>query len=67
MTADDIITLSSVNGGLFLTIIILIIIYRLDYFQKIDQLRIDREIIRLDKKYQVDIVKYGITSKKEID
>jgi|LauGreDrversion4_2_1035121.scaffolds.fasta_scaffold99885_3 hypothetical protein len=42
MEQKDFATLLGVNCGLFITIIALALVYRMDYFHKIDQERIDK-------------------------
>ena len=66
MDEGDFIMLVSVNCGLLVLIIILICIYRMNYFQKIDDKRVDLEIARLEKQFKKDIIKHGITSENEI-
>lgn len=66
MDKDDFVLLVSINSGLFILIIVLLCVYRMNFFHKIDDKRIDLEIARLEKKYKKDIIKHRITTKDEI-
>ena len=66
MEESDLILLVSINSGLLVLIIILLCIYRMNYFHKIDDKRIDLEIARLEKQFKKDIIKHRITTEDEI-
>jgi len=51
MDESDFIMLVSINCGLLVLIIVLLCIYRMNYFHKIDDKRIDLEIARLEKQF----------------
>ena len=56
---------TSVNGVLFAIIVLLLCVYRMDYFHRIDDQRVQVELARQDRKYQRDILKHGITTKEK--
>lgn len=50
----------------FLTIIVLIGIYRLDFFHKITLRRIEKEIARLDRIHEQQLIAIGLTTEDNL-
>ena len=64
MSEYDFYLYGSINAILFLVVITLLCIYKLDYFHKIDTVRVEDEIARQELKYNKDLIRFGISSRK---
>lgn len=50
---------AAVNGILFVVIITLLCVYRMDYFHVINENRLEREIEKAERQYENDVLRFG--------
>ena len=59
MSKDTFTAYCIANSILFVIIIVLLCVYRLDYFHVIDERRLEREIEKAERLYQNDVLRFG--------
>jgi hypothetical protein len=67
MSRDTFLAYCIVNGVLFVVIIGLLCIYRLDYFHVIGGVRLEREIEKAERQYESDVLRFGELAARERD
>ena len=65
MTSDEIVSYTVTNVFLFIIILALFCVYKSAYLHVVDEKRIEKEIIKYDRQYALDVKRYGLKHMQE--
>lgn len=67
LTSDEIVSYTVVNVFLFITILVLFCVYKSAYLHVVDERRIEKEILKYDREYDLGVKRYGLKHMQEQD